>query len=202
MSAKILIVEDEPLICEDLAFILTKEGYQIIGQAYDGLSALDIIHNSQPEIVLLDIALNHQISGLDVAKIINDKYKLPFIFITSFSDKHTLNEAKSLLPEGYIVKPFRKKDILATLEIVSHRINLKKQQSRYLHIFEINKTIFNELTLKEYDIIIDIAEGLSNDQISEKHFISLNTVKTHVKRIFAKLDIVNRGQIASRLYRS
>ncbi len=201
MSIKILIVEDEPLICEDLASILTKEGYLVIGQAYDGITALDMIHNRKPEIVLLDISLDHLMSGLDIAKIINEKYGIPFIFITSYSDKQTLDQAKNLLPEGYIVKPFKKKDILATLEIVAHRVKIQKQKSPYYSLDELNQDLEDHITPKEYEIMMDTAAGCSNEKIGEKHFISLNTVKTHIKRIFSKLEIESRSQIAGKMYR-
>jgi DNA-binding NarL/FixJ family response regulator len=201
MSIKILIVEDEPLICEDLANILTKEGYQVIGQAYDGVTAMDMIYNRKPEIVLLDISLDHQMSGLDIAKIINEKYDIPFIFITSYSDKQTLDQAKNLLPEGYIVKPFKKKDILTTLEIVAHRVKIQKQKSQYFSLYELNQRLSDHITPKEYEIMMDIAAGCSNEKIGEKHYISLNTVKTHLKRIFSKLDISSRNQIAGKMYR-
>ncbi|HMR89302.1 MAG TPA: response regulator transcription factor [Saprospiraceae bacterium] len=201
MSLKILIVEDEPLISEDIASIITKEGYQVIGQAYDGISALDIIHNRKPDIVLLDISLDHQITGIDIAKIINNKYSIPFIFITSYSDKQTLDQAKNLLPEGYIVKPFKKKDILATLEIVAHRVKIQKQKSPYFSLEEMNQGLEDQITPKEYDILLDVVSGMSNEKICEKHYISLNTVKTHMKRIFVKLEIENRSQIAAKMYR-
>lgn len=202
MSVKILIVEDEPLISEDLACILGNEGYQVIGQAYEGGTALDMIHNRQPDIILLDIALDHQMSGLDVAKHINNKYGLPFIFITSFSDKLTLNLAKNLLPHGYIVKPFKKKDILATLEIVAHRVMIQKQKSQYYSLDEINHQLEDQITPKEYEILLDVSLGMSNEKICEKHYISLNTVKTHLKRIFIKLNIASRSQVASKIYRT
>jgi DNA-binding NarL/FixJ family response regulator len=201
MSLKVLIVEDEPLISEDLAIMLNKEGYQVVGQAFDGTTALDLLHLRQPDIALLDIALNHSITGLDIARVIHEKYHIPFIFITSYSDKQTLDQAKNLLPEGYIVKPFKKRDIFATLEIVAHRINVKKQQTKYLTLSELNKNLSDPLTPKEYEIILDIVQGYSNDQLCEKHFISLNTVKTHLKRIFSKMDISNRSQLAGLLFR-
>ncbi len=120
-STHILIVEDEPLIAEDLAMILRKAGYQIAGIAHDGSQALDLLSKGTTDIALLDIALSPSMSGFDIAKIINDRYHIPFLFITSFSDRTTLEKAKSLLPEGYITKPFKKKDVLANIEIISYR---------------------------------------------------------------------------------
>ena len=158
-----------------------------------------MIHNRQPDIILLDISLDHQMSGLDVAEHINNNYGLPFIFITSFSDKLTLDLAKNLLPQGYIVKPFKKKDILAMLEIVAHRVMIQKQKTQYYSYDELNQGLDDQITAKEYEIMIDIASGCSNEKICEKHFISLNTVKTHIKHIFSKLDIDSRSQIEGKI---
>ncbi len=202
MSVKILIVEDEPLISEDLSSILSQQGYQVIGQAYDGVEALDMIHSRNPDIVLLDISLDHQMSGIDVARHLNDNYQIPFIFITSHTGTEILDAAKKLLPEGYIVKPFKQKDILATLEIVVHRFNCRRTQTPYKTLEAINQQWNSHLTTKEYEIMKDVAMGLSNEALAEKHFISLNTVKTHLKNIFFKVDIESRSQVAAIVFKN
>ena len=97
--SNILIVEDEPIIAEDLATLLQKEGHSIVGIANTGEEALDMLANRSPKMVLLDIALNTSMSGLEVAEIINEKYHIPFIFITSFSDNYTLDRVRNLFPE-------------------------------------------------------------------------------------------------------
>ncbi len=201
MSSKILIVEDEPMISEDLAMIVSAAGYSVIGQAYDGATAMDMIYNRHPDIILLDISLDHQMSGIDIAEQINEKFQLPFIFITSFSDKLTLEKAKNVLPQGYIVKPFRKSDILTTLEIVAFRSQEQNKKTPYLTYDEVNLKLSDPITIKEYEILLDVVEGLSNEQISEKHFIALNTVKTHLKRTFVKMNIISRTQVALKLFR-
>jgi len=201
MPQKILIVEDEPIIAEDLSMILQKEGYQIVGIANDGSTALDLLHSQHPEIVLLDIALDSSMSGFDIAKIINEKYHIPFIFITSFSDKHTLEQAKNVYPHGYIVKPFKKKDILANIEIALHR-SQKKPKSMYRSIDELNEYAGQKISPKEYGILVDLTKGKSNQELCDIHFISMNTVKTHLKRIFSKLDIKTRVQAIAIMIRS
>ena len=202
MSTKVLIVEDDPLISEDLAMILRRAGYAIVGQAYNGTLALDMIKTRKPDIILLDIALGTSLSGLDIASIINDTFQLPFIFITSFSDKDTLHKAKNLLPQGYIVKPFKQKDILTTLEIVTHRVSIESEKTSIYSLEEINQNVNSPVTPKEYEILKDIAEGLRNEEIAARHFVTINTVKTHVKSIFAKLGISGRTQVAGKLFRS
>ncbi|MBK8635853.1 MAG: response regulator transcription factor [Saprospiraceae bacterium] len=200
MSIRILIVEDEPVISEDLAMILRREGHVITGQAYDGMTALDMIYHQKPQLILLDIALDHSMSGLDVAKIINEKYQIPFIFITSFSDSYTLDLAKNLLPQAYIVKPFKKKDIVATIEITAFRIS-RQTASGYLNLEEINESLVEKLTSKEYELLIDLSSGLHNEEIAQKHFISINTVKTHLKKSYAKLEVNSRSQATVKLRR-
>lgn len=201
MEIRILIVEDEPLISEDLSMILANEGYQICGQAYEGTEALSMVKNLSPDLVLLDISLGSPaVNGFDIAEYLNNKYKIPFIFITSFSDNYTLDMAKDLYPEGYIVKPFKKKDILASIGIIAHKIK-NRYISPYLSLEDLNKTLKTNITPKEYELLLDLCQGLSNIEISDKHFISLNTVKTHIKRSFVKLKVESRNQIASLLLR-
>jgi DNA-binding NarL/FixJ family response regulator len=186
---KILIVEDEPMIAEDLEMILMKEGYDVVGKVYDAEKALDMIHNRQPDLLLLDISLSSSITGIDIAKIVKDKYRIPFIFITSFSDKDTLNTVKELFPSGYLTKPFKKNDIIALLQMIDYKLS---NSSEFRSHYQINELATEPLTSKEYEILLDVANGLSNEDLCQKHFISLNTVKTHLKKIFSKLDVKNR----------
>ena len=204
MAESILIVEDEPLIAEDLAIMLKKAGYTVVGPAYEGLSALDIIHNQSPDLVLLDISLETSMSGLEVAKKVNETSKTPFIFITSYADEATLENAQKLLPYGYIVKPFKKKDVLAAIQITLFRVNnLNSQNSPFNTLEEINQKLPTDMliTPKEYDVIFDVVKGLSNEEVAKKHFISIHTVKTHLKRAFVKLNIKSRTQLTSILIR-
>ena len=201
MKQKILIVEDEPLIAEDLSMIIQKAGYQVVGVANDSGTALDYLHNRNPDLALLDIALNSGLTGIEIGEIINEKYEIPFIFITSFSDKHTLEKVKYLYPDGYIVKPFKKKDILVNVEIALHR-SKKKAKSVYRTIEELNEISNQKISPKEYEILLDLIKGKSNQELCDLHFISMNTVKTHLKRIFSKLDIKTRIQAVAIMMRT
>lgn len=196
----ILIVEDEPLIAEDLSMILQKEGYHVVGIAHDGTQALDYLSKGTTDIALLDIALSPSMSGFDVAKIINERYQIPFLFITSFSDRTTLEKAKSLLPEGYITKPFKKRDVLANLEIVSYRIS-KHHANPFLTLEELNDSLDLPMTEAEYDVFTILAQGLSNEQIAHTKHLSVNTIKTHLKNIYAKLGVRSRTQAVQKIIR-
>lgn len=200
MSNKILIVEDEPLIAEDLAMMLSKEGYHIVGVAHDGGTALDILHSQTVDLALLDIALDTSMSGFDVAQVINDKYRIPIVFITSFSDKYTLDRAKEVDPAGYIVKPFKKKDVIANVALAIHK-RPKVEASIYLPFADVNAMLPRDISAKEYELLVDIAKGMTNQDLCDKYFISLNTVKTHLKRIFVKMNVKSRNQAAALILR-
>jgi DNA-binding NarL/FixJ family response regulator len=197
---RILIVEDEPLIAEDLAMILRKEGYNIVGIAHDGPQALDILSKGTTEIALLDIALSASMSGFDIAQTLNDHYQIPFLFITSFSDRITLQKAKSLLPEGYITKPFKRKDVLANIEILSYRIS-QKIDDPFLSLKELNENFDLSVTEAEYEVLILLAQGMTNEQIAHAKHLSINTIKTHLKNIYAKLDVRSRTQAMQKALR-
>jgi DNA-binding NarL/FixJ family response regulator len=199
-STHILIVEDEPLIAEDLAMILRKAGYQIAGIAHDGSQALDLLSKGTTDIALLDIALSPSMSGFDIAKIINDRYHIPFLFITSFSDRTTLEKAKSLLPEGYITKPFKKKDVLANIEIISYRASAKDKEP-FLSLAELNEDLSLALSETEYEMLITLTKGLTNEQIAHIKHLSINTIKTHFKNIYAKLGVRSRTQAMQKIIR-
>lgn len=116
-QSKILIVEDELIIAEDLREILLELGYKVTGIAKDIKEAKEILKREVPDIALLDIRLRAGDNGVDLARFIRNNYILPIIFITSYSDKDTLDQAKEVKPDGYLVKPFEKGDLFSSIEI-------------------------------------------------------------------------------------
>lgn len=116
-QSKILIVEDELIIAEDLREILLELGYKVTGIAKDIKEAKEILIREVPDIALLDIRLRAGDNGVDLARFIRNNYILPIIFITSYSDKDTLDQAKEVKPDGYLVKPFEKGDLFSSIEI-------------------------------------------------------------------------------------
>ena len=100
--------------------MLEKLGYEAFEPIPNGKKALDSIEKLKPDLILLDINLkNSDLDGIQVAEQIHQHYKLPFIFLTAFSDKHTLERAKLTEPYGYIIKPFEEsdKDLLSVRKI-------------------------------------------------------------------------------------
>lgn len=126
---EILIVEDEPLIAEDISETLQDAGYGVSGIAHNANDAIKILKSSSPSLVLLDIKIDGPIDGLMLARIIKDDFNLPFIFLTSYTDKETLDKVKELNPYGFIVKPFDERELTSNVDIGIHRF---KQESKNL----------------------------------------------------------------------
>ena len=114
---KILIVEDELIIAEDLRDTLESMHYEVVGVAYNMARAIHLIEKNHPDIVLLDIMMNGVDVGISIAEEININYKIPFIFVSAFSDRATLERAKTTNPSAYLVKPFQEKSIFAAIEL-------------------------------------------------------------------------------------
>ncbi|MBK8548179.1 MAG: response regulator transcription factor [Saprospiraceae bacterium] len=194
MSVRILIVEDEPIISDDIESTLLVNDYDIAGKAYSSTQALDMLINRSPDIVLLDISIKGDKDGIDIAAIIREKYHLPFIFLTSFSDKITLERAIPTMPYGYIVKPFKDRDIITSIELAMFRFASENNTTSLDKTSIENKFAIN-LTKMEFQILMMIWEGKSNQAAAKELFLSVNTVKTHVRNLFEKCNVRNRNEL-------
>lgn len=123
---KVLIVEDEPLIADDIADRLEKNGYEVVGIADTAAKALAIIGREKPDMALLDVNIEGDTDGIDLAA----KLTIPFVFLTSYYDQKTLDRAKKTNPSGYIVKPFRENDLIANLEMAKARNQTAVKEKR------------------------------------------------------------------------
>lgn len=190
----ILIVEDQPIIADDISYYLEEAGYKKSHVAYNVGEALEILNSKYIDFVFLDYNLQNDKTGLDLAKEINLNYLLPFAFITSHADKATIQQIKVLHPVGYIVKPFNGKDIPAVLELGLELFYAYMDNKSMFDISKINKYANTELTSQEKNVVLKLVEGKSNKQISDELFVSLNTTKTHLKNIFIKLEVSSRTE--------
>jgi DNA-binding NtrC family response regulator len=116
VKAKILIVEDQFIEANNLQMILERAGYRVCSIARSVPIALKIIAAEKPDMVLLDIFLQGNLTGIDLAKDLAEK-KIAFVYISANSNKQILDAAKSTKPYGFLVKPFREKDVLVMLDV-------------------------------------------------------------------------------------
>ncbi len=117
-TIKIGIVEDELIIAEKIKKLLLGMGYEVCEPVSNYAEALQMIKEEKPDLLLLDINLNDTKDGIDLAQTVNEVFQLPFIFLTANSDSATIERAKKVKPNAYLLKPFSKDELYAAIEIV------------------------------------------------------------------------------------
>ncbi|MFO8064789.1 MAG: response regulator, partial [Spirochaetia bacterium] len=126
-NERILVVEDEKIISLDLQRRLQKFGYQVVGLCATGNEAIEKTREHVPDIILMDIMLGGEIDGIEAAKQIKDELGIPIIFLTAFADEKTLERAKEAEPYGYVLKPFKERELYTTIDIALYKSNIYKQ---------------------------------------------------------------------------
>ncbi len=132
---KILIVDDEVVVAEDIRRQLRSLGYSVVGMVASGAEAVHLAGEYRPDLILMDIKLKGQIDGIDAARAIQSQHGIPVIYLTAFSDEETLERARHTLPLAYLIKPFVSSDLRAALELAlfRHRVSrIAEQRGRWL----------------------------------------------------------------------
>ena len=194
MKPEILVIEDEAIIAEDIQSILIDLGYHVPRIIYRSDEAIDYLSFQNPDLVLCDINIKGPMDGIQVCEKIKQKKIIPFVYLTSLSDKETIHRASMTMPYGYIIKPFDESDLHSAIQIA-----LAKYQDE-LNRMVINKDVLENIAAQlitdmEGRIILDMIRGLSYSDIQNKYDISGNTVKFHNKNIFLKLGVANRTEL-------
>lgn len=197
---KVLIVEDEPLIAKNIGMYLNNNDFEVSAIAYDSDEAMHQLKRQPPDFAILDINLESEKDGIDIAEYINQNNFIPFVYLTSYSDKDTLERAKKTNPAGFIVKPFNEKTLYATIEIaLSNHAAAANRHIPTLAFDKINKNLVTPLTDREFDVLKLIYDGKTNNQIAGELFIALNTLKKHINNAYFKLDVSSRSTALAKL---
>ncbi len=117
MDTNILIVEDNYLVAEDLKQSLEKNNFNVVAIVDNAEEAIIALKTFAVDLVLIDIVINGKISGIELAEIIHLNYQIPFIYVTSNSDKKTISKALVHKPKSYIIKPFTEIDIFTNVQL-------------------------------------------------------------------------------------
>ncbi len=137
----ILVVEDEAIVSKDIQQSLKKMGYNIVGSSATGEKAVELALELKPDLVLMDIMLKGEMSGIDAAEKIRESINIPVIYLTAYADENTLAKAKVTEPYGYIIKPFKEIDLHTSIEMALYK-NVKEKE-----------------VIKERDFLYSLVEG-------------------------------------------
>ena len=122
-EGRILIVEDEHIVAMGIKRMLKSLGYTVTGVASSGKDAISKAESTFPDLILMDIMLKGELDGVEAAKEIKERFDVPIVYLTAYSDSNILERVKKTGPSGYIVKPFDEKDLYSNIEIAMAAVN-------------------------------------------------------------------------------
>jgi PAS domain S-box-containing protein len=126
-QTRIQVVEDEAIIAEDIVRGLLNLGYAVASKASSGKEAIKKAEETNPDLVLMDIVLQGDMDGIETAEQIKTLFDIPVVYLTAFSDEKTLERAKITEPFGYIVKPFRERELHIIIEMALFKYSIEKK---------------------------------------------------------------------------
>jgi NarL family two-component system response regulator LiaR len=201
-NIRILIVDDHAIVREGLrALIESEPEMDLVGEAQDGVEAVAKARSLNPDVILLDLVMP-RMDGIEATRQIkNENDKIQILVLTSFSEDAKVFSAIKSGAMGYLLKDSSPQDLLRAIRDVYHgEPSLHPSIARKL-MSEINRPSESavdeeSLTDREEDVLRLLAQGLSNQAIADRLYISERTVRTHVSNILMKLHLANRTQAA------
>lgn len=197
---KILIADDHHVVRRGLLFFLkTQKDIQVIGEAKNGIEAIELTAELQPDIVLMDLMMP-VMDGIQATKHIKESYpQVEVLILTSFSDRDHVIPAIEAGAAGYQLKDIEPDELVTCIRqimrgentihphVTTHLMKIRAQK-------EVPPHILKPLTPRERDVLAELTKGKSNREIASSLFVSEKTVKTHISNIFPKLFVQDRTQ--------
>lgn len=200
---RILVVDDHPLIRFSLRTLLTTEAdLEFVGEAVDGDEAIQKALQLKPDVILMDLVMPKRDGIEAIAEIKRQLPEVSILVLTSFSDEDKVFPAIRAGALGYILKDASPQDLIRAIYDVYRGLpslhpSIALQLLREIHQpSEGDSQVEHSLSEREMDVLRLIAQGLTNQEIANKLFLSEWTVRTHVRNILTKLHLANRTQAA------
>lgn len=213
-NIQLFVVDDHPIFVDGIVNLLKDTpGFEIIGTASNGQEFLDKIKSRQPDIVLMDINMP-VMDGIEATKELKLNYpKVKVIALTMFNDIRFIKDLLETGAKGYVLKNISREDLIKAIHTVSEGkpfLDSTVQEKVISSMSATDEDEFDEkeadamvqnITSRELEILQLIALGLTSQDISQKLFISKNTVETHRKNLLAKLNVKNTASLLKFAYK-
>lgn len=173
--ARILIVEDEKLVADDLQETLQGLGYEVSASVASGEEALAKVAETAPDLVLMDIRLAGVLDGVQTSDLIQSQFQIPIVYLTANADRTTLERVKASQPFGYILKPFNEKILATTIDIALSRHQAEKEMRQALSTTEVELQNIKQKAQKQSEHISIVAHELRNPITAIKFAIEMLT---------------------------
>lgn len=199
-SIKIGVVEDEMIITETIISALENLNYPLAGTANSYSKAIEMIEKSSPDLLLIDINLGTQKDGIDLAQYVNEKFFIPFIFLTANFDNATLNRAKQVFPIGYIPKPFTDNDLNLAIEIGLNNYQNNKPNGRVVQAFMLVKEgkTFQKIYFDEIIYIENVKNYINIYLTSDRKIFVRSTTNQIISKLPSNQFVkINRTHIVN-----
>lgn len=204
MSIRVVIVDDQFVVCEGLRGILSAaSNIQIVGEAYDGSRALEVIEETQPDVVLMDLKMPGM-NGVQATLAIRERWPdIQVLVLTTYDSDEWVFDAIRAGASGYLLKDTPRTEMIAAIEETAAGktvVDSDVAGKLFSHISQISpapaSALIAELSAREIDVLKLLARGLTNADIAARLYLSEGTVRNHVSSILAKLDVADRTQAA------
>ncbi|WP_276480241.1 response regulator [Paraflavitalea pollutisoli] len=195
MTIKVFIVDDHYMVIEGIRSLLQQEAsIELVGHAMSVDSCLSFLRNQQPDVILMDINLAEQ-SGIELSATIKRLYPGIFILgLSTFNQQSFIRKMMDNGASGYVLKNVTREELVDAINtIVKGKLYLSHEVARSLRAAEDPEVPL--LTRREQQVLTLIAEGLTNNEVAEKLFISPTTVDTHRKSLLSKLNAKNTASL-------
>jgi DNA-binding NarL/FixJ family response regulator len=196
-----IVADDHPAVLEAVGEFLTQGGIEVVGRARDGEEALEKIETRKPQVALVDVRMP-KVGGIEVAR--RAQRSVPetgILLYTGYGDRALLTEALDAGVRGFVLKEAPMDDLLRAVEAVaSGSTYVDPVLAGTLAASSVGQQL-PQLTQRERDVLRLLADGLSNEEIGKRLFISAETVRTHVRKAMGKLDADTRTQAVARALR-
>ena len=195
-----VIADDHPAMLTAVAEVLTKHGIDVVGRASDGQDALEQIEAKQPRVALVDVRMP-RLSGIELAKratVVAPNTSV--VFYTAYGDRALLSEALDVGARGFVLKEAPLPDLVRAVErVAAGEAYVDPVLAGVLVSAQTDKV--PSLTQREREVLRELADGCSNEEIGKRLFISPETVRTHVRKAMAKLEADTRTQAVAKALR-